>query len=164
MNNKFKIGDIVYIIEDSNHIIQSIITQITITVDNIKYRLCDVNKKSIYIRMEDEIFTSVSNADEYIFKHNLDKEIAKLENKTNDYRGWVANLDFAINNYERCETNIEIILKPTSTNEGDRRIFAVTNTGSKILLEYIKKYFKEILDKKEKELEKLKKKEYNTNV
>lgn len=69
---------------------------------------------------------------------------------------WVSELDFAIKNHDRCETIMKTVLLSNETNGNDTTVFAVNNQGSKKLLDYIRKYFKEELDRREKELEEFK--------
>lgn len=162
MNNKYDIDNIVYI-SDTNKVIECKIIEITKTSMSITYKLKSKDFHT-YCKQEHEVFENIEKANEWINKVNLKLQIDTLKNKISDYQDWVSDLDFAIQHYEECETDIEIHLQSNQTNGREKKLFAVTNRSSKTLLENIKKYFKEELNKREKELEKLKKKEYNTNI
>lgn len=153
---KYNIDDVVYI-AFWNNVIECIVKEIHITDSNINYKLQNKQKSiDVYLRNEDEIFETYDETMKFIQKRNLANKINDEESKAAEYRGWVSDLDYAINNYESCKTDISIIMQSNQTNGEDKRLFGVTNTGSKTLLEYIKKYFKEELDKRESELKKLK--------
>ena len=154
MNNKYDIEDIVYI-SDCNKVIECEIIEITKTSMSITYKLKSKDFH-IYCRPEHEVFKNIEKVNEWINKLNLKLQIDTLNNAISKYQGWVSNLDFAIQHYESCETNIKINLQSNKTNEGNVTLFAVTNRNSKTLLENIRKYFKEELDRREKELEEFK--------
>jgi hypothetical protein len=154
MNNKYDVEDIVYI-SDCNKVVECKIIEITKTIMSTTYKLKSKDFHT-YCRPEHEVFESVEKANEWINKLNLRLQINTLESKVCDYQRWVSDLDFAIQHYEECETNIEIHLPSNQTNKEDEILFAVTSTRSKTLLENIRKYFKEEFDKREKELIKLK--------
>lgn len=152
---KYNIGDIVYI-AFWDHIIECKVKEIHIT--SYIYYIVEEKKNliNLYNRREEEIFKTYDEAKKFIEKRNL---IDKIDNKEKDaikYKNWVNELDFAIQNYTLCKTDICIKQYSTSTNGEDKTLFNVTNDGSKTILEYIKKYFKEELDKRELELKKLK--------
>lgn len=150
MNNKYDIEDIVYIL-DVNKVVECKIIEITKTIMSITYKLKSKDFHT-YCRPEHEVFESVEKANEWIDKLNLRRQIDNLKNEISDYQDWVSDLDFAIQHYEECETDIEIHLQSNQTNGREKKLFAVTNKGSKTLLENIKKYFKEEFDKREEKL------------
>lgn len=154
MNNKYDIEDKVYI-SDVNKVVECEIIEITKNIMSITYKLKgkDFN---IYYRPEHEVFESVEKANEWINKSNLRLQIDTLKNEVSDYQDWISDLDFAIQYYEECETDIEIRLQSNQTNGREKKLFAVTNRGSKVLLENIRKYFQEEFNKREKKLKELK--------
>lgn len=153
---KYSIDDVVYI-AFWNNVMECIVKEIHITDSNINYKLQNKQKSiDVYLRNEDEIFETYDETIKFIQKRNL---VDKIDNKEQDvikYKNWVNELDFAIQNYTLCKTDICIKQYSSLTNGEDKILFNVTNEGSKIILEYIKKYFKEELDKRELELKKLK--------
>lgn len=154
MNNKYDVEDIVYI-ADCNKAIECKIVEITKTVMSVTYKLV-TNDFHEYKRPESEVFKNLEEVNEWISKSKLRFQIDDLNCKISEYQDWISELDYAIQNHENCETDMTIRLLSNQTNSKDKTIFSVTNSGSKILLEYIKKYFKEEFDKREKELIKLK--------
>lgn len=151
---KYNINEEVYIVY-CDKIIKCKVTEITKNASGVTYRLLGEDKID-YLRVESTVYKNTEEANNYIRKlHHIEK-INKMNIKICDYQDWVSNLDFAIQHYENCETNIKITLPSNQTNKGDEILFAVTNRGSKVLLENIKKYFKEELDRREKELEEFK--------
>ena len=154
---KYTIDDVVYIAFWDN-VIECIVKEIHITDSNTSYKLQNKQKSiDVYLRNEDEVFETIDKAEKFIQKRNLIDRINNEESKVAEYRGWVSELDYAINNHELCKIDISIIMQSNQTNGEDKALFNVTNTGSKTLLQYIKKYYEETLKSIEDTIEELKK-------
>lgn len=155
---KYTIDDVVYI-AFWNNVIECIVKEIHITDSYINYKLQNKQKSiDVYLRNEDKVFETIDQAEKFIQKRNLIDRINNEESKVAEYRGWVLDLDYAIENYNNCRIEIKINLVSNQTNDGeDKKLFGVTNTGSKTLLQYIKKYYEETLKSIEDTIEELKK-------
>jgi len=154
MNNKYDIENIVYI-SDTGKVVECEIIEITKNIMSITYKLKSKDFH-IYCRPEHEVFESVEKANEWINKLHSRLKIDALKDELLEYQNWLSDLDYAIQYYESCETDIKIRLQSNQTNEGDKILFSVTNRNTKKLLENIRKYFKEEFDKRELKLQRLK--------
>lgn len=152
---KYNINDEVYIVY-CDKIIKCKVTEITKNINDIKYKLLGENKEE-YINSESTVYKNTEEADHYIKECLYNRKVNMMEFEISNYQKWVSELDFAIKNHDRCETIMKTVLISSETNGNDKAtIFAVNNQGSKKLLDYIRKYFKEELDRREKELEEFK--------
>ena len=156
---KYNINDEVYIVTYDLKIIKCKVIEITKNAQYIKYQLLGEDKNE-YINSEQNVFRDIDEANNYIKQCEYNNKINTIESKIVEYQNWVSNLDYALKNYNNCRTIIETYLISNHTNESDKKIFGVTNTGSKQLLEYIRKYYKEQLDIRVKELDEFKEMEY----
>lgn len=154
MNNKYDVEDTVYIL-DYNRVVECKIIEITKSIMSITYKLV-TNNFIEYKRPESEVFKNEEEANKWASKLKLKSQINDLNCEISEYKDWISELDYAIQNYENCETDMTIRLLSNQTNGKDEIIFAVKNSGSKTLLECIKKYFEGVFNKKEKELIRLK--------
>lgn len=154
---KYSLNKEVYIVH-CNKVIKCKVIEITKNASGVKYQLLDENVfgKHEYLRLEPEVFQNEEEANNYIRKLHYQEKVSEMNIEICDYQEWVSNLDLAIQKHENCKTNMKITLISNETNTSDEVIFSVTNTGSKLLLENIRKYFKEELDKRVKELEEFK--------
>lgn len=154
---KYNLNEEVYIVHYKK-IIKCKVIEITKNANGITYQLLAENafEKVKYLRLEPEVFKNVEEANNYIRKLYYEEKVDEMNIEICNYQEWVSSLDLAIQKHEYCETNMKITLMTHETNSSDEVIFSVTNTGSKKLLENIRKYFKEELDRREKELEEFK--------
>lgn len=152
---KYNINDEVYIVY-CDKIIKCKVTEITKNASGVTYRLLGEDKIE-YLRVESTVYKNTEEADHYIKECLYNRKVNMMEFEISNYQKWVSELDFAIKNHDRCETIMKTVLISSETNGNDKAtIFAVNNQGSKKLLDYIRKYFKEELDRREKELEEFK--------
>lgn len=150
---KYGLNEEVYIVH-YNKVIKCKVIEITKNASGVKYQLLVENVR--YLRLEPEVFKNEEEANNYIRKLHYEEKVNEMNIEICNYQEWVSNLDLAIQKHENCQTNMKITLMTNETNSSDKVIFSVTNTGSKQLLENIRKYFKEELDRREKELEEFK--------
>ena len=161
MIEKYNINEEVYIVYDLK-IVKCRVIEITKNSSSIKYQLLGEDKVE-YLRFESAVYKDKEEANNYIIECEYNRKINTMNIEISDYQGWVSDLDFAIQNHKNCNTDMKITLISNQTNGEDKVIFSVTNTGSKQLLENIRKYFKEELDKRVKELEEFKNAKKNNN-
>lgn len=151
---KYNINEEVYIVY-CDEIIKCKVTEITKNASGVTYRLLGEDKIE-YLRVESTVYKNTEEANNFIRKCEYNRKINTMNIEICDYQKWVSSLDMAIQKYENCKTDIKITLISNETNSSDKKLFGVTNTGSKQLLEYIRKYYKEQLDIRVKELDKFK--------
>lgn len=154
---KYNLNEKVHIVH-CNKVIKCKVIEITKNASGVKYQLLDENVfgKHEYLRLESEVFKNEEEANNYIRKLHYQEKVSEMNIEICDYQKWVSSLDLAIQKHKNCKTDIKITLMSNETNSSDEVIFNVTNTGSKQLLENIRKYNKEELDKRVKELEEFK--------
>ena len=157
INLKHNINDIVYIYNNIS-IIECIVKEIHITDSNIKYRV--QNKQydyEFYNVEENEIFNNQQDAQKFIQEKNLINKINDKKLQIAQGKEWISDLNYAIQNHKSCKININIIKMSGHTNINDVCIFSVTAIESKTLLQYIKKYYEEMIKSIENTIEELKK-------
>ena len=123
----------------------------------IMHRTYDSKDYYIYNRPEEKIFSNKDDVKKFIRKRNLADEINRIQSKVLNYREWISQLDIAIKNYEACKTDICVKMQSNFTNGSDNVLLNITSTNSKMLLEYLRKYFNDVLKELENEIEELKK-------
>ena len=160
---KYNINDEVYIVLYDSKIIKCKVIEITKNAQYIKYQLLGEDKNE-YVNTEQTVFRDIDEANNYIKQCEYNNKINTMESEIVEYQNWVSILDYALKNYNNCRTIIETDLISNQTNESDKTIFSVTNTGSKQLLEYIRKYYKEQLDIRVKELDEFKEQNRRNNA
>ena len=154
---KYNINDTVYI-ADMSDIVEGIITEIHIVGTNISYKIKNKSKDYyIYNIPEEQVFSNKDDVKKFIRKRNLNDEINRVQSKASNYKEWVSNLDVAIKNYEACKTDICVKMQSNQTNGSDDVLLNITSTNSKMLLEYLRKYFNDVFKELENQIEELKK-------
>lgn len=151
---KYSINEKVYIVY-CDKIIKCKVTEIIKNASGVTYGLLGEDKIE-YLRVESTVYKNTEEANNFIRKCEYNHKINTINIEICDYQKWVSSLDIAIQKYENCKTDIKITLISNETNSSDKVIFSVTSTRSKKLLENIREYFKEQLNKREKELEEFK--------